>query len=114
MVTKRLDERSYEVETQAGTYGRDRADLKEQSLPRPLEQNATPAVTPDKERTSPSTPPGTPAANRLPSKQKTTPVSPPVSQLHSNKTFPCFVALIFIPTPQRGKEISKGRVYYLI
>ena len=45
MVTKCLDEQSYKVETQAGTYRWNTVDLKEQSLPRPLEQNPTPAVT---------------------------------------------------------------------
>ena len=49
MVTKRLDERSYEIETQAGTYRWNRADLKEQ--PRPLEQNLALAVTLDKDST---------------------------------------------------------------
>ena len=51
MVTKCLDEQSYKVETKAGTYRWNTVDLKEQSLPRPLEQNPTPAVTPDKEKT---------------------------------------------------------------
>lgn len=78
MVNKRLDERSYEVETQAGTHRRNRVDLKEQSLPRSLEQNPTPAVTLDKEKIPPSTPPGTPAANQTSSEQKTIPT--PVSQ----------------------------------
>ena len=84
MVTKRLDERSYEVETQAGIYQRNRVDLKEQSLPRPLEQNPTLAVTPDKEKTSPSMPPETPAANQPPSEQKTT--LSPVSQRPKRNT----------------------------
>ena len=84
MVTKRLDERSYEVETQAGTYRWNRVDLKEQSLPRALEQNPKPAVTLDKEKTTPSTPPGTPAANQLPREQKTTPA--PVSQCPKRNT----------------------------
>ena len=53
-------------------------------LAKASEQNPTPAVTPDKEKTSPSTPPGTPAANQLPSEQKTTPA--PVSQRPKRNT----------------------------
>lgn len=75
MVTKRLDERSYEVETQDGTHRRNRVDLKKKSLPTPLEQNPTLAVTLDKEKIPPSTPPGTPAAKQTSSEQKTTPTS---------------------------------------
>ena len=84
IVTKYLDERSFEAETQARTYRRHRADLKGQSLPRSLEQNLTPAVTADKEKTSPTTPRGAPAANQPPSEQKTTPV--PVSQRSKRNT----------------------------
>ena len=84
MVTKCLDERSYEVETQAGTYWWNRVNLKEHSLPRPLKQNTTSAVTLDKEKTPPNTPPGTPAANQPPREQKTTPA--PVSQCPKRNT----------------------------
>ena len=47
-VTKRHDERSYEVETESGTYRRNRADLKEQPTPStPLEQMpSTPSPAP--------------------------------------------------------------------
>ena len=78
MVTKQLDEQSYEAKTQAGTYWQNRADLKQQSLPRPLEQNPMPLVTLDKEKTPPSKPPGTPATNQPLSEQEKTPA--PVSQ----------------------------------
>ena len=90
MVTKRLDERStYEVKTQAGTYRRNRADLKEQSLPRPLEQSPMPAVTPDKEKTPPSMPPGTPATNQPPSDQKTPPALVSQHQKRNTKEPEC-------------------------
>ena len=77
-VTKRLDERSYEVDTQAGAYRRNRADIKEQPLPKPLEQTSAPAVTLDQERTPPNWPPEKPAANQTLSEQQTTPA--PVAQ----------------------------------
>jgi len=44
-VTKCLDEQSYEVETQVGTYRRNRADFKEQPLPKPPGLNSTPEAT---------------------------------------------------------------------
>lgn len=44
-VTKRHDERSYEVESESGTYRRNRVDLKEQPTPQ-RSQDLTPAQTP--------------------------------------------------------------------
>ena len=83
-VTNRLDERSYEVETQVGTYRRNRADLKEQPLPKPLKQTSAPAVTLDKEKTRPNTTPEKSAANQTPSEQQTTPAH--VTQRPKRKT----------------------------
>ena len=51
-VTKRYDERSYEVESEKGTYRRNRVDLREQPVPqRPLEQTPSqePALTKNKD-----------------------------------------------------------------
>ena len=54
-VTKRHDERSYEVETEKGTYRRNRADLREQPTPqRSLQQ--TPSVQQTPEQTPSDTP----------------------------------------------------------
>jgi len=53
-VTKRYDERSYEVESEKGTYRRNRVDLREQPVPqRPLEQTPSqePALTQNKDQT---------------------------------------------------------------
>ena len=90
-VTKRHDERSYEVETEKGTYRRSRADPREQPTPqRSLQQ------TPSVKQTPEQTPSDTPLkdqgmiqaeANSTPEtagpKQQTTPVS--VAQ-HPNRT----------------------------
>lgn len=77
MVTKRLDERSYEVESEVGTYQQNSADLKEQPPPRPLVHtpNPAPVVTLNKEKTPPSRPPETPAAHQPPSERQTTPAA---------------------------------------
>jgi len=53
-VTKGYDERSYEVESEKGTYRRNRVDLREQPVPqRPLEQTPSqePALTQNKDQT---------------------------------------------------------------
>ena len=90
-VTKRHDERSYEVETEKGTYWRNKADLQEQPTPqRSLQQ--TPSVKQTPEQTPSDTPlkdQGTiqAEANSTPEtagpKQQTTPVSVPQ---HPNRT----------------------------
>lgn len=90
-VTKRHDERSYEVETEKGTYRRNKADLQEQPTPqRSLQQ--TPSVKQTPEQTPSDTPlkdQGTiqAEANSTPEtagpKQQTTPVSVPQ---HPNRT----------------------------
>jgi len=69
MVTKRLDEQSYEVDTQVATYQQNRADLQEPPLPKPLEQNSAPAVTLEKDTTPQNLPPEKPAANQTPSEK---------------------------------------------
>ena len=60
-VTKRHDERSNEVETESGTYRRNRVDLKDQPTPsRPLEQTPGPPPPPQNKDKIPA------EANRLP------------------------------------------------
>ena len=81
-VIRRHDERSYEVESENGTYRRNRVDLREQSAPpRPPEQtpNQAPAVTPDTDQgktlAEVNRPPETPGTNQQPSEQQTTPAA---------------------------------------
>ena len=66
-VTKRHDERSYEVESESGTYRRNRVDLT------PAQ---TPAVTPNRDKepslAEPDRPRETPGAKQQPSEQQTT------------------------------------------
>lgn len=64
--------------------GTGQTELKEQLLPKPLEQNPVLAVTLEKEKTPPNTPPETPAASQPPSEQQTTPA--PVTQRPKRKT----------------------------
>ena len=58
-VAKRPDERSYEVETEKGTYRRNRADLREQPIPQ-----RSPQWTPPVQQTSEQTPSDTPNKNQ--------------------------------------------------
>ena len=59
MVAKRHDERSYKVETEKGTYRRNRADLREQPIPQ-----RSPQWTPPVQQTSEQTPSDTPNKNQ--------------------------------------------------
>lgn len=79
-VTKGHDERSYEVETESGTYRRNRVDLKEQPTPsRPLGQtpSPTPPMTPNKDKVPAETnrPPETSGANQQLDEQQTPPAA---------------------------------------
>ena len=58
-VAKRHDESSYEVETEKGTYRRNRADLREQPIPQ-----RSPQRTPPVQQTSEQTPSDTPNKNQ--------------------------------------------------
>lgn len=79
-VTKRYDERSYEVESEKGTYRRNRVDLKEQPVPqRSLEQtpNQEPVLTQNKDQTKilaeTNRLPETPETIQQPKEQQPTP-----------------------------------------
>ena len=80
-MTKRHDERSYEVETESGTYRRNRVDPKKQPTPsRPLEQ-------------MPSPPPPTQNKDKIPAKANRPPETSDASQqLNEQQTPPAAVS----------------------
>ena len=83
-VTKRHDERSYQVESESGIYRPNRVDLREQSTPQgPLQQipGQAPVVTPNKDQektqAEANSPPETSGANQQPNEQQPTSAAVP-------------------------------------